>query len=66
MGLTAFLAERDWTGLLAVLWIMSFFVMLGWTVYTFNVELFREIVLALGTPTALILKYYYDRQKTPE
>ncbi len=66
MGLASFIAERDWTGLLALTWILSFFGMLAWTVYTFNIELFREIVVALGSPTALILKYYYDRQKTPQ
>ena len=66
MGLESFIAERDWTGLLALLWVSGVLTMLGWTVYTFNIELFREIIVGLLAPTVLILKYYYDKQDQPE
>lgn len=56
-------AESDWTGGLSILWVMGFLAMCVWSVWTTDMAMLEKIVALLGTPTMLVLKFYFDKKE---
>ncbi len=55
-------AHSDWTGLLSIMWVFGFLAMCGWSVAIANsMVMLEKIVAVLGTPTVLVLKFYFDK-----
>lgn len=56
-------AASDWTGLLSIIWVFGFLFMCGWAVTIANsMVMLEKIVAVLGTPTVLVLKFYFDKK----
>lgn len=55
-------SESDWTGSLSLIWMVSFLLMCGYSVYNMNMEMLEKLVALLGGYTLLVLKFYYDRK----
>jgi len=61
MSDTKQIKKSDWTGSIAIIWIMSFLAMCGYTVIYFDLPTLEKIVALLGAPTLLVLKFYFDK-----
>jgi len=57
------LEEEDYRGLLALLYGIGFFILLGIGVYYRDYNLLGVILGALSTPFTLILKWYFDAKE---
>jgi uncharacterized membrane protein YGL010W len=60
MGLQ--LTEKDWSGVIAIIWILGFVGMSAFTVYRDNLAALEKIVALIGPITIFIMQYYFNRQ----
>ena len=60
MGLQ--LTEKDWSGVIAIIWIVGFVGMAAFTVYRDNLPALEKLVALIGPTTIFIMQYYFNKQ----